>query len=279
MLPFTSDAGSVDAKPLSSSRPSVNVVLILILLALSYTCLNLARELHATKADATAQIEALVLSHEMLRSSVTKMNAAHTAARPEVAPAPPLESPLSPSSSSSTSTASLLALEKEIASLKKVADKIPSMKADLQRLSRDFLSIAFPNYDSIFVHLYVAFSHNDPPDSEPQLIKIKLATSEMPYTSLFFIQQIQAGIWDGGHFHRNAVHVLQADPFQGNPVGGRRKVFQDQGLYSVSFQEYNPLFPHVQYTIGLAGKILDRTVSQNQIPDTLTFLSHCRNPR
>jgi hypothetical protein len=47
--------------------------------------------------------------------------------------------------------------------------------------------------------------------------------------------------WQGGAFHRNAGHVLQVQT-----EGGSR-----QGL---AFQEYSPKYPHVEGTLGFAGR-------------------------
>lgn len=44
----------------------------------------------------------------------------------------------------------------------------------------------------------------------------------------------------GGAFHRNAGHVLQAQINTG-------------GMQGLAFQEYHPDFPHKQYTMGYAG--------------------------
>jgi hypothetical protein len=46
--------------------------------------------------------------------------------------------------------------------------------------------------------------------------------------------------FQGGAFHRNAGHVLQA--------------FVNTRQDSLAFQEYHPNFPHVKYTMGYAGK-------------------------
>ena len=264
VLPHTTSSvpGDYDPKPSPAIRVgwdsrTLTGLLVVLVLLLSLTCAELFRELQGSRATVAQALQDHLVVSDLPKILETKKGVA--AIPPLCPPCPLLPTPVAPlSSSASSSASSLAALEKENASLKKAVDKIPRMKEDLQRLSRDYLSLAYPNYESIFVHLYVAFSHNDPPDLEPRLIKIQLATSEMPYTVAYFVQQVLAGIWSGfGHFHRNADHVLQADPFQANDspnVPGRRQVFKDLGLYSVAFQEYNPQYPHVKYTIGLAGR-------------------------
>lgn len=79
-----------------------------------------------------------------------------------------------------------------------------------------------------------------PGESKFKELKIRMAPIElMPYAVYKFLQIIKH--WKGGSFHRNAGHVLQAqvtDPLEG----------------SLAFQEYNPSFPHEQFTMGFAGR-------------------------
>lgn len=53
-----------------------------------------------------------------------------------------------------------------------------------------------------------------------------------------FMYDLQRGV-----FHRNAGHVLQA-----------QVKTNKGGMRSLAFQEYSPAFPHVQYTMGYAGR-------------------------
>lgn len=82
-------------------------------------------------------------------------------------------------------------------------------------------------------------------------MKLEMADEEMPYTTLFFLRQVHHKLWDGQNIIRNARHVIQMDP-RGPP--GSRKRFSDKKLNSVAFQEYNELYPHKQFTLGLAGR-------------------------
>lgn len=64
---------------------------------------------------------------------------------------------------------------------------------------------------------------------------------DMPYSVLTFLDMVEHE-WKGGAFHRNAAHVKQAT------VKGRHDGFP------LAFQEYSPDFPHVQYSLGFAGR-------------------------
>jgi len=72
--------------------------------------------------------------------------------------------------------------------------------------------------------------------------------SLLPYSVLKFLNIASA--WStpekpiGGKFHRNANHVLQA--MTTNAPGGKQK--------GLAFQEYSPDYPHVQRTLGYAGR-------------------------
>ena len=61
-------------------------------------------------------------------------------------------------------------------------------------------------------------------------LTLELAHKEMPYTTLFFLRQVHARLWNGQKVIRNAGHVVQMDP-RGPP--GSRKRFVDEGLNSV----------------------------------------------
>ena len=63
------------------------------------------------------------------------------------------------------------------------------------------------------------------------------------YLKYFNIVTLKLMTLQGGAFHRNAGHVLQAFI-----AGGRAKT------PSLAFQEYHPGFPHVKHTMGYAGK-------------------------
>jgi hypothetical protein len=60
----------------------------------------------------------------------------------------------------------------------------------------------------------------------------------VPYCVYFFLSVVDN--FKGGSFHRNAGHVLQAMVNANGP--------------GLAWQEYSPKFPHVQYTLGYAGR-------------------------
>lgn len=141
-----------------------------------------------------------------------------------------------------------------LAMRKKMNDKSPAEdlkaqlgngSADLIKIAKELLPLLFgpPPY-TINVKLAVG-------DVDLGHITLEMAHDEMPYTSLFFLRQVEAQLWDDQKIIRNAGHVIQADPR--GPPG--RKRFKELGLSSVAFQEYNEKFPHVKYTIGLAGRL------------------------
>ena len=61
----------------------------------------------------------------------------------------------------------------------------------------------------------------------------------IPYSTLFFLERVVAR-FEGGAFHRNAPHVLQA---QVKGASGQ-----------LAFQEASPEFPHAVHTLGFAGR-------------------------
>lgn len=83
------------------------------------------------------------------------------------------------------------------------------------------------------------------PDSESVMgkIVIEMAPYDLIPCSVFYFLEI-ARTYDGGSFHRNANHVLQAAARSESTRGHR----------SMPFQEYSPEHPHAQYTTGYAGR-------------------------
>jgi cyclophilin family peptidyl-prolyl cis-trans isomerase len=74
----------------------------------------------------------------------------------------------------------------------------------------------------------------------------------VPHSIQLFLEQVSHGLYDNTAFHLNAPHKLQAGP-SSNPQA--HQVFrQHPSLNSILFQEYNPTFPHTQYTVGYAGR-------------------------
>ena len=74
------------------------------------------------------------------------------------------------------------------------------------------------------------------------MLLIELApVDEMPATAFWFLEQVNATVYDGCSFHRNAGHVVQGGPAPNfETVQGVRSVMQkfaETGLESVPFQE------------------------------------------
>ena len=73
-------------------------------------------------------------------------------------------------------------------------------------------------------------------------IRIQLApVSLVPYGVFYFLEMVRN--WGSGSFHRMAGHVLQA---QASAKSGKYS--------SLANQEYSADFPHVEGTLGFAGR-------------------------
>lgn len=124
----------------------------------------------------------------------------------------------------------------------------------------------------LFHHL-VRFSYGPGPhrismvieyDGNEHEIIIELAPIDlMPHSIHIFLSQISLGYWTRGNpaIVLNPGHVLQACPHPcleskamgGSYTGDPYEEMRQEGLDSVSFQEYHPDYPHEKYTIGFAG--------------------------
>jgi len=107
----------------------------------------------------------------------------------------------------------------------------------------------------------ISFSFPDSPDRVDN-IAVEMAPSHlMPYTVAYFLRQVEAGVWRGCSFMRNAGHVIQAGTVPSGPMKDncKNKKFKELGLPGVRndgvlFQEYSSDYPHKKYTVGLAGR-------------------------
>lgn len=125
-----------------------------------------------------------------------------------------------------------------------ILKKVQPMKDDLIALSKLLLPLLF-GPSPYFLTIAVELPGSGGKEEE---IVLKLEPDLMPYTTLFFLRQVEAGLWSGTSIIRSASHVIQADP---RP---QMSAFKQAGMTSVAFQEYNPEFPHTKHTIGLAGR-------------------------
>ena len=102
-------------------------------------------------------------------------------------------------------------------------------------------------------------------DGNEREIIIELAPIDlMPHSIHIFLSQISLGYWTRGNpaIVMNPGHVLQACPHPclenkamgGSYAGDPYEEMRQEGLDSVSFQEYHPDYPHEKYTIGFAGR-------------------------
>ena len=119
------------------------------------------------------------------------------------------------------------------------------LKEALQGHSRKLLALQFGEGPYI-----VNFSLRLPGKDFSQMLTMELNGEATPYTTHHFLTQVSLGLWSDTSFIRNAHHVIQASA---RPPPAM-KLFKESGLASVAFQEYDASFPHVQYTVGLAGR-------------------------
>ncbi|KAL7485467.1 hypothetical protein ACHAW6_011074 [Cyclotella cf. meneghiniana] len=145
-----------------------------------------------------------------------------------------------------------------------------SMKAEMESrigtLSRIGVLERFgpgPHYISIVVNL--DDEQNPASDSSHREFIIELAPLDlMPHSIHLFLSQIAEGYWSRGTpaIVINPGHVLQACPhpcLESVSLGGKYPgdpyfEMKRAGIDSVSFQEYNPRYPHEKYTVGWAGR-------------------------
>lgn len=140
----------------------------------------------------------------------------------------------------------------------KLTKQKKTLQENIQKMSKAACLEKFgPGPYSVEIH--ARFDAHDPKKIDQGWILLELAPlDEMPHAVYWFLEQVSRELFNGGSFHRNGGHVIQAgmvtnfltDPK--HPVTNQR--FQDAGFGSLMFQEYSPNFPHKKYTLGFLGR-------------------------
>ena len=79
--------------------------------------------------------------------------------------------------------------------------------------------------------------------------------AKMPHSVHLFLEQVSHELWDDCAFAFNAPHVIQAGAYPvttGKSYEDKMNEFDEIGLSTVHFQEYNDQYPHKQWTVGFA---------------------------
>jgi cyclophilin family peptidyl-prolyl cis-trans isomerase len=115
-----------------------------------------------------------------------------------------------------------------------------------------------PHRVGVVVQFDPAFPKLAETDENTATIVLELASvEELPHVVYWFLEQVSRGLYDGCSFFRNAGHVIQGGlvpNFLSPPNPRLHQRFKDAGFYAALFQEYSERFPHVKYTMGLAGR-------------------------
>mmetsp|Transcript_12990 Transcript_12990/g.25204 ORF Transcript_12990/g.25204 Transcript_12990/m.25204 type:complete len:369 (-) Transcript_12990:295-1401(-) len=136
--------------------------------------------------------------------------------------------------------------------------QISTLQDAMSSASRFALRQRYPSQERIRVRMKVRIpkaGDSVEKDFEGDVIMEMASVDVMPTAVNYFLNQVEAGLWDGCSFIRNAHHVLQASPQSPTHKGLHRR-FKELPMQgeSIPFQEYSDDYKHVKYTIGLAGR-------------------------
>jgi len=131
----------------------------------------------------------------------------------------------------------------------------------IQQLSRQMLIEKF-GAGPYRVEMHIAFPGNaqsavSSASPNGKLVFEMASADQMPHTVYTFLARVSKGLYDGCSFYHNAGHVLVAGATsnvhtqQGVDLRGR---FVQSGLEKIHYQEYDPTYPHKEWTVGLAGR-------------------------
>jgi len=129
----------------------------------------------------------------------------------------------------------------------------------LTTMSRELLRVKYgaPPYYARFDLEFPSSSPQDRTDKTKPFFLMQLDGAAMPYTSLYFLEQVAAGAWDSCQFIVNAGVLLQVDTRGDSCSRAAFKKIKSVGE-SLAFQEYVPKLAtgdaHKRLTVGLSGR-------------------------
>lgn len=129
----------------------------------------------------------------------------------------------------------------------------------LTLMSRELLRVKYgaPPYYAKFDLSFPPSSTNTDASTNSHYFLLQLDGEAMPYTSLYFLEQVSAGAWDTCQFIVNAGVLLQVDTRGESCSRAAFKQIKSVGE-SLAFQEYAPKLAtgeaHKRLTVGLSGR-------------------------
>jgi len=122
---------------------------------------------------------------------------------------------------------------------------------DMSRLSRTLIR----RYYGPGPH-YAQFTLIIPVEAGPRefFFTVEMASEDfMPAAALTFMEQVDAGVWDGTSFHINSPLALFAQPVSVRGDYSNLPRMEKMGLARLPFAEFNDDFPHEAYSLGFSG--------------------------
>lgn len=151
--------------------------------------------------------------------------------------------------------------------IERLEDESLKLKGGIQLLSKRRIIEKWgegPHRFELLVHF-----HEEQADPNGRIVIELAPINEMPHTTYWFLEQVEAKLYDGCSFHRNADHIIQAGPNMMDNSSPDRHRFIEAQLDHVLFSEYSYAFPHVKYTIGYAGRPSGPDFYVNMIDNTV----------
>lgn len=136
--------------------------------------------------------------------------------------------------------------------------RIHHLQAYLQRMSYAAVVRKFGGPGTYQVELTVDMKLDSGKRSLETIIIETVPLEDMPASIHLFMDTIQSGqIWNNAMLVRHGQdlnHVLPVAPVDFDTHHVRRTMLGSLGWVDLGFPEYNPKYPHSQYTVGFAGK-------------------------
>lgn len=228
-------------------RPAAVLAIVLFLLVLVVLLWHSSSKLGSEKT--TAEVDTAASVGSIADASASRV--VDDAAAPAKHDVQPSEEPDDYEEDQEVDPAELVKLQEQVstmeASLRDMHGKKVVMEQDeealvliarFQERLRDLLERKYGS-EPVVVEMDLEFPPSIPGENQIETLTLQVAPFNLvPYSAYYWLSMVEE--WEGGYFHRNAGHVMQAHANK-----------HREGL---AFQEYHPDFPHEKYTLGFAGR-------------------------
>lgn len=139
--------------------------------------------------------------------------------------------------------------------VKEQSEQLESFRSQLQSRYKSELAAKYGEVAQR-VRIDLVFPELDGSPSGEESFVIELAKNT-PHAALLFLDMVSQNLWDGCSFVMNNQDAVRASPVPYDPNDSEDKAlkFENAGLGSFSFAEFDPDYFHQKYTVSFLGSV------------------------